>query len=311
MKKILAVAVSLLFFVNISFAYNRYDYDDLKEEKSYKKLYYGIALALVGGFLVYDGFSQVEEDISHPSVDYTSVLHYEWHQGDSEFKYTMRSGSGNPYYNDGVAYSVIPNAIYNTGNVDLYNVNIEVRYYIKDAGSGFEIYTPLKDGQSLVGGEQTTDYYHTVSVKNVSLEKNKFVEWTDVWEYNTYPATNPPKGNDRENLDRPPQDATLVDQGIYLGENALANEDLQNESGAMEIRVQLKPWENYKPIYEKKNKSDLEGVAGILLVTAGIYFLLDYAFGFTEFKRYMKNNNVEFKLASRPSEYKLLFEKRI
>lgn len=314
MKKILTLTVSLLFLTNIVFAaYSRYDYDDLKEKKPYKKLYYGLALALVGGFLIYDGFSQVEEDISNPSVDYTSVLHYEWVQGDTQYgstTYTLKSGTGNPYYNDGKSYSVIPNAIFNTGNVDLYNVNIEVRYYIKDAGSGFDIYDTLKDGNSLVGGKQTTDYYHTVSVKNAYIEKNKFVEWTDVWSYSTV-MTNPPKGNDRKDLEIVDKNSSLTSQGVYLGENALADKDNANESGAVEVRVKLKPYENYKPIYSKKNKSDLEGVAGILLVTAGVYFLLDFAFGFTEFKRYMKRNDMDFRLASRPSEYKLLLEKRL
>ena len=310
MKKILTLTISFLFLTNIVFAaYSKYDYDELQEKKSYKKLYYGLALTLVGGFLVFDGFSKVEEDISKPSVDYTSVLYYEWLQGDEQYgktTYTLRSGVGDPYYIDGQSYSVIPNAVYNTGNVDLYNITVEVRYYTKDPGSGFDIYAPLKDGTSLVGGKQTTDYYHTVSVRNVSLNKNKFFEWTDVWTYETA-AKNPPKGYDRKDVEI----TSSKTEGVYLGENALAKKDNANESGAMEIRIKLKPWENYKPIYAKKNKSDLEGVAGILLVTAGIYFLLDYAFGFTEFKRYMKNNDMDFRLASRPSEYKLLFEKRL
>ena len=267
MRKILTLTVSLLFLTNIIFAaYSKYDYDDLKEKKSHKKLYYGLALTLVGGFLMFDGFSKVEEDISKPSVDYTSVLHYEWVQGDTQYgstTYTLKSGTGDPYYVDGQSYSVIPNAVYNNGNVDLYNVNVEVRYYIKDTGSGgYEIDAPLKDGNSLVGGKQTTDYYHTVSVRNVSLEKNKFFEWTDVWTYTTT-KTNPPKGDDRKDVE-----ITSKTEGVYLGENALAKKGIENESGAMEIRVNLKPHENYKPIYTKKNKSDLEGVAGILLVTA-------------------------------------------
>ena len=248
LKKIIALTISMLFLTNILFAYSKYDYDDLKEEKSHKKLYYGLALALVGGFLVYDGFSQVEEDISKPSVDYTSVLHYEWHQANE--KYTLRSGSGDPYYIDGKTYSVIPNAIYNTGNVDLYNVTVEVRYYCKDAGSGFDIYTPVKGGESLVGGKITTDNYHTVSVKNTSLERNKFIEWTDVWQYTTT-GTNGPKGKDRSELEILPDNVKT--EGVYLGENALAKTGAENESGAMEVRIKLKPYENYKPIYEKKN----------------------------------------------------------
>jgi hypothetical protein len=255
-----------------------------------------------------DGFSKVEEDISKPSVDYTSVLHYEWHQEGGT--YTFRSGTGDPYYIDGQSYSIIPNAVYNNGNVDLYNVTLEVRYYINDPGSGYQIYIPLPydekwENKSLVGGKYTTDYYHTVSVRNVSLEKNKFFEWTDVWQYKAG-NNNKPKGDGRSNVE-----VTSKTEGVYLGENALAKKGIQNQSGAIEIRVNLKPHENYKPIYTKKNKSDLEGVAGILLATAGIYFLLDYAFGFTEFKRYMKKNDMDFRLASRPSEYKLLLEKRI
>ena len=310
MKKIIALTVSLLFLTNITFAYNRYDYDDLKEEKSYKKLYYGLALTLLGGFLIFDGFSKVEEDISKPSVDYTSVLHYEWRQNDTLTRYTLKSGVGDPYYNDNdKSYSIIPNVVYNNGNVDLYNLKIEVRYYDKGSqGTLDEMYRPISEGYSLVGGEKTTDDYHTVSVKNASIDKNKFIEWTDVWEYTTE-GTNSPKGADRNEIEVP--SGKTRTEGVYLGENALVKTGAGNESGAMEVRIRLKPWENYKPIYEKKNKSDLEGVAGILLAAAGVYFLLDFAFGFTKFNRYMKKNDMDFRLASRPSEYKLLLEKRI
>ena len=49
-KKILSVLLTLCLFVNVSFAFDPYA-DEEVEKKSYKKLYYGIALTLLGGFL--------------------------------------------------------------------------------------------------------------------------------------------------------------------------------------------------------------------------------------------------------------------
>ena len=69
MKKILTTFLFVCFVVNISFAFDPYA-DDEPEKRSKTKLYCGIAMALIGGFLAYDGFSQEEVDISKPSVDY-------------------------------------------------------------------------------------------------------------------------------------------------------------------------------------------------------------------------------------------------
>jgi len=147
LKKVLSVLLTLCLFVNVSFAFDPYADEEI-EKKSYKKLYYGIVLTLLGGFLAYDGFSLEKVDTSRPSVDYTTVLHSEYVQRPrSEHEspvYEMRSGISldNVYgqtgkyrwyeIEDTLYKQIEPNILYNNGNVDLENLTIEVRYRYQD-----------------------------------------------------------------------------------------------------------------------------------------------------------------------------------
>lgn len=307
MKKALSVLLTLCLFVNISFAFDPYA-DEEVEKKSYKKLYYGIVLTLLGGFLAYDGFSKEEVDVSKPSVDYTTVLHSEWVQNGSQKQYYLRSGytdnttrsSENEdylkYEVNGELYEVEQNVIYNNGNVDLKNLTIEVRYkfnsddYIGPSGEH------LKEGG-----------YHTASVSGTiaELKKGKSISWEDIWSYTTV-STDQPHGSERSpyvpNSEEGKQDGNDGTTGLNLGKNALT---------LMDIRVVLKKNQQYKPIYETRHKSDLEGVAGIMVGLAGIYFLVDHFVDMHKFNNYAKRHHLNLKLATASNEYKLMLQKRI
>ena len=310
MKKALSVILTLCLFANISFAaFNPYA-DEEVEKKSYKKLYYGIALTLLGGFLVYDGFSKVEVDVSKPSVDYTTVLHSEWNHGAnaSEHDYILSSGySPYPYSpKDSPRENPIyieQNVLYNNGNVDLYNITIEVRYndrtghYIKDS-------YPSEHPNN---GDQTSNGYHVAKYTNegvtetyegISLDKGKSITWRDIWEYRTDdPNENSPLGDERAK--HPEEEDPL---GLHLGKDAL---------GLMTIRVKLNKKQQYKPIYEKRNKCDAEGVAGILVGLTGIYFIVDHFLDMHKFNAYAKRHHLNLRLTTASNEYKLMLQKRI
>ncbi len=284
MKKFFALLISLCLFTAVSFAdFNPYADDEI-EEKSNKKLYYGIILTLAGAFLTYDGFSKVEEDISRPSVDYTTVLHSEWDQNyEADQTYNLRSGFSPYQYKPKGATEPIdiePNIIYNNGNVDLYNVTIEVRYkYASGAVSDYHVAN-----------------YGTDTYENKTLVKGQALKWKDYWEYTTAGTTSP--AGEQRTID--PQAESP--KGLNLGTNAL---DL------MDIRVVLNKNQQYKPIYKKKNKSDIEGVCGVLMCAAGIYFIVDHFLNMHKFNVYAKRHNLNLKIASAPNEYKLLLQKRI
>ena len=150
MKKILVFICILCLSVNISFAFDPYA-DEEPEKKSRSKLYWGIFMTLVGGFMAYDGFSQEEIDISKPSVDYAGNINMMWtHTFESNSSGSGEgegSGSGEGegedsgeemgWYNlyNGCGKSDVPdsvdnatNMIYNTGNVKLKDVVVKVRY---------------------------------------------------------------------------------------------------------------------------------------------------------------------------------------
>jgi hypothetical protein len=286
LKKIISLLIIICLSVNLAFAFDPYA-DEEVDKKSPLKLIYGIVLTLTGAFLTYDGFSKVEVDASRPAVDYMTVVHAEWIQGSEDSQnncvYTLTSGTS--------TYSspaIDNNIVYNTGNVDLKKVNVEVRYFHVNQDP-IVVLTPPPTRPD----DQTTDAEGYRIITTVDLARGGSVTWTDIFAY--YAAgTEMPGGTERE------ADATDSDGGLYLGEDTLE---------IMEVKLDLT--DCYTRIYEKKNKSDLEGVAGIVIASAGIYFLADYFIGLKKFNRYMKQNQMDIRLASFPSEYKLLLQKRI
>jgi len=289
LKKIISLFLVICLSANIAFAFDPYaGTEEEADKKSPIQLIYGIVLTLTGAFLTYDGFSKVEYDTSKPSVDYLTVIHGEWNQlgvGEAQFEYTISSGTTTwpatppPPANN----TIINNVVYNNGNVDLTNVKIEVRYFKSDN-------TPV-----VVGGTGTykTDDNGYRTIKTVSIAKNEYETWQDIFKYIAASAEIP-AGTERE------PEAFDSDGGLYLGEDTLQ---------IMQVRIDLSGC--YTKIYEKRNKSDLEGAAGIVIASAGIYFLADYFIGLKKFDRYMKQNNMNIRLASSPSEYRLLLQKRI
>lgn len=285
MKRIISLFLVVCLSANMAFAFDPYAEEEV-EKKSPLKLIYGIALTLTGAFLAYDGFSKVEYDVSKPSVDYMTVIHAEWTSSDKDsqdkYVYTLTSGHGLP--TNPADPPIESNIIYNSGNVDLTNVKVEVRYFHVNQDPIVVWPTAPREG------DETTDMYGYRIVDTISLAKGESVTWEDTFAY--YAAGSEVPGGVPRVIDE-----TI---GLYLGEAT---------SIIMEVRLDLS--NSYTKIYEKKNKSDLEGAAGIVIASAGIYFLADYFIGLKKFDRYMKQNQMNIRLASYPSEYKLLFQKRI
>ena len=313
LNKILSVLFMLCFFINISFAFDSYADDEI-EKKSYKKLCYGIVLTLLGGFLAYDGFSTEEVDISKPSVDYTTVLHSEWVQS-SEKKYILRSGYTDnstispeavkkwdytKYEIDGQVYTVEQNILYNNGNVDLTDLTIEVRYKY-DSGTIIKDENP---GEHSNNGTTTNDGYHVAKKDEVyqgkPLKKGASLTWQDVWEYSTAKES-PPNRNERQGYIEEGEYQNPGTTGLNLGKDGLY---------LMDIRVKIDK-KNYTPIYEKRHKSEIEGVAGIMVGLAGIYFIVDHFIDMHKFNTYAKKHDLNFKILTASNEYKLMLQKRI
>ena len=316
-KKILSVLLTLCLFVNVSFAFDPYA-DEEVEKKSYKKLYYGIALTLLGGFLAYDGFSLEKVDVSKPSVDYTTVLHSEWTQvtelgqsSNDKYEYKIKSGWTEDIYREyeieDVVYNLCTetteyNRIYNNGNVDLNNITIEVRY----RNHGGNIIVCDDPDIQKHNGEDTTDGYHKVIYQGkISLAKGESFSWKDVWGYSTI-ATNgevdpnsTPAGDDRVQYIEGRNPGT---EGLNLGEKALI---------LMDVRVILEKNQQYTPIYETRHKNDLEGVAGVFVGIAGIYFIIDHFFDMHKFNAYAKRHHLNLRVATASNQYKLMLQKRI
>ena len=318
LNKILSVLLMLCFFINISFAFDPYADDEI-EKKSYKKLYYGIVLTLLGGFLTYDGFSTEEVDVSKPSVDYTTVLHSEWVQKESWGKYILRSGYTDnstippeaetkwdytKYKIDGQVYTVEQNILYNNGNVDLTDLTIEVRYKYY-SGTIIEDENPGAHPGNGDPTKPTSDGYHIATkdkasgeiYQGKSLKKGGTLTWQDVWEYSTAKES-PPNRNERQGYIEEGEHQNDGTTGLNLGKDGLY---------LMDIRVKYR----YTPIYEKRHKSEIEGVAGIMVGLAGIYFIVDHFIDMHKFNTYAKKHYLNFKILTASNEYKLMLQKRI
>lgn len=284
MKKILTVICCLCLFVNISFAFDPYA-DEEQETRSKSKLYWGIFMTLVGGFLAYDGFSQEEVDISKPSVDYGGCINAMWQQEkitDNEYKYLLYTGCGTAIGEGAVNNEL--NKIYNNGNVELKDVVVKVRYLYANNNIIDDI--DLYHNGVKVEDIDSEGYFVALGTpqgEKTTLGVNKSTTWSDKTTY-TAEASNVPHG---ENSNE-----------VYYDENALK---------LVNVKVEY----TYTHKYKKQNKSDIEGVAGLMVATAGIYFIVDYFMDLHKFNQYMKRNDINIRLASAPNEYKLLFQKRL
>lgn len=340
MKKILSVFLILCLSVNISFSdFDPYA-DDEVEKKSYKKLYYGIVLTLLGGFLVYDGFSKEEVDVSKPKVDYITVSHSEYVQRPREEGgpvYEMRSGlslnnvrgqTGNyTYYEiqgDRLYENVEANILYNSGNVDLKNITIEVRYRYADGtyigihgehvnNEGYDVNTKKRAENNGYHTAETnkerdstpTEEVKTAVYKDITLAKGESITWQDVWGYTTE-ITDAPNGKPRS-----PYINEQVGEQTYYNDGTTGLNLGKDSPILMDVRVKLNKYKQYKPIYETRHKSDVEGVAGILVGITGIYFIIDHFLDMHKFNAYARRHNLNLKVATAYNEYKLMLQKRI
>lgn len=265
----------MCFSFNTALAFDPYADEEI-EKKSNKKLYYGIVLTLIGGFLAYDGFSKETVDISKPQVDYETVIHAEWYQNPGDYNYEIRSGCSK--YTGSSDPVIQQNVLFNTGNVDLTNVTVEIAY--------------LNRAGEIVKNAGDPDY-HTV-VNAADIKKGESLTWQDIYTY-VATMTNPP-GWQQQRQDW----GEGEDAGIYKGESA---------TEYMDIKIDLS--NSYTPIYEKRNKSDIEGAAGIVIGISGIYLIVDHFLDLNKFNQYMKRNDLDIKLAKAQNEYKILLQKRI
>ncbi len=337
-KKILSVLLTLCLFVNISFAFDPYADEEI-EKKSYKKLYYGIALTLLGGFLAYDGFSLEKVDVSKPSVDFTTVSHSEWVQTSTGTtianpnKYELRSGYSDnitavgeqdftKYEIDDQLYTIENNALFNNGNVSLKNITIEVAYKFA-SGAYIDKYGKPAEGEYYYDKEegQYLSVFHTVTMvdfddngedfslspaTDISLDKGASVRWQDIWEYSTT-DTSPPNNDPRQ-----PYYNKETGSSDISTSSGTAGLNLGKDSGKlMDVRVKINKNQQYTPIYQTKHKSDAEGVAGILVGITGIYFIIDHFLDMHKFNAYVKRHHLNLRVATASNEYKLMLQKRI
>ena len=206
-----------------------------------------------------------------------------------EVRYKYGVGGGKP--EDSIIIDTKPETHPYNGTV-----TSEEGYHIATYYSAYDIGTRTPPKGSITGNENPAEGAVKTECTNISIGKGESIKWQDLWKYTTA-GTSPPSAKDRE-----VDDDKENPSGLNLGENALE---------LMDVRVKLEKNINYKPIIRKRNKSDIEGVCGILMCAAGIYFIIDYFVDMHKFNVYAKKHQLNMRIATAPNEYKLLLQKRI
>ncbi|MDR1196235.1 MAG: hypothetical protein LBL00_07160 [Endomicrobium sp.] len=274
MKKIICITVALFICANTVFGYGSVQYDNFNEYKSKYRILYGALLVIGGGLLAYDGFRTVQVDISRPSVNMNFSSF--WYKNTDNYLYLIRT-KGN---------------IENTGNVDLQNVSVWIRYKTTNSdGSISSHYEPTEYGKTITyeGNPEGA------SLPNLVINESK--NFSVGHDYPTA-STNPPDGLESKTSD-PNADTSYVYEGQYPSSTPTRLIDI--------VSVEYK----YKKKYKDEMNNAYEGILGLLLVAGGAYLLIDYVISTKKFDYYMKKNSMNFYVENTSDEFKFMLSKRI
>ncbi|MCL1971603.1 MAG: hypothetical protein FWG57_01265 [Endomicrobia bacterium] len=272
-KKTIAVFMAVLLLTSLintqAFAYGSVHYGDLDDSKSKFRILYGLILIAGGGILAYDGFRTIKVETSKPSVrlNFNSF----WYSvGTSPILYFTNSAG----------------TIENTGNVDLTNVNVWVRYNTRLAN-----YTPSNPYPEL----GTELEYGGIAGPLGSLAINESQNWTHgaYWEASLGFM---PQGDPSSS----PTSPDYVDYDVTV---------TKPTSAALVDIVDITY--DYTKEYKSEMNNVYEGLLGVLLIGGGAYLLIDYVVSLKKFDYYMKKNNMDFYVTNNGDEFKLMLNKRI
>jgi len=282
MKKIICLILASLLFSNTAFGYGSMNYEDFNEYKSKYRILYGIILAVGGIALAYDGFRTVKVNQSKPEV--SLVFSSYWFN---------TATSGDPYDATGSAQFIIKTAgiIKNTGNVDLRNVEVLVRYITVNSGNHEIISNEHKPNDF---GTPITYDGNPFEKPLSNLAVNDSKGWTHTTQYAAAGA-NPPYGYSNGQTAPYPVDNNTT----YPSSKPAKLVDI------VDINF------DYTKKYKNEMNNPYEGMLGVLLITGGAYLLIDYIVSLKRFDYYMKKNNMDFYVENNAEEFKLMLSKRI
>ncbi|MDR2426404.1 MAG: hypothetical protein LBD46_04410 [Endomicrobium sp.] len=275
MKKIVCIVLAVFIYAHTAFGYGSVQYDDFNEYKSKYRILYGALLLIGGTLLAYDGFRTIQVDISRPSVNMNFSSF--WYKNLGANKYVINMSG----------------AIVNTGNVDLQNVNVWIRYKtVAQDGSPSSYYVPSDQGKMIKYDGNPTGS----PLANLSAGETKGL--SDVTEYDTFApgqSKNPPAGSEAN--------SSNPDENVY-------HEQYPSATPTTLVDVVKIDYE-YKKRYKDEMNNAYEGILGLLLVAGGTYLLIDYVISMKKFDYYMKKNNMSLYVENTFDEFKLMLSKRL
>jgi uncharacterized protein YxeA len=275
MKKIICITFALFICAHAAFGYGGIEYDNFNEYKSKYRILYGALLVIGGSLLAYDGFRTIQVDISRPSVNMNFVSFWYKDYAAPPAQYIINTGG----------------TIENTGNVDLQNIKVMIRYKITNSGNNYE---PAEHGKEII----YEGYTDGTPLPNLAIDESKNFSVR-----HNYPAaaTNNPNGTESPSTTPDLNNPNLeyVYHEKYPSSNPTTLVDL--------VSVEYK----YTKKYKDEMNNAYEGILGLLLVAGGAYLLIDYVVSLKKFDYYMKKNSMNFYVENSFDEFKFMLSKRI
>ncbi|MCL2799102.1 MAG: hypothetical protein FWD54_02310 [Endomicrobia bacterium] len=276
MKKIIILILSMCVFANVSFAYGSLNYEDFGEYKSKYRILYGLLLIVGGGALAYDGFRTVKVDISKPS--YSITASGRWFEGPFSGQVTLESIG----------------TFTNTGNVVLRDIAFQVRYrstgyqagaYFPDQGIPYDPNNPVGVWVNFPPDPDTGIVPQTLYTSEIG----QTCDWS-----------------------RGPEPFSLTDTAGQwpdaFDQNTWYSEELDPEYPLVEvINVEY----NWDKKYKEEMNNVYEGIAGAVLLGAGVYILVDYLVSLKRFNYYMKKHGMDIYVENYYDEFRLKLSKKI
>ncbi|MCL2335140.1 MAG: hypothetical protein FWC57_03645 [Endomicrobia bacterium] len=175
--------------------------------------------------------------------------------------------------------------IVNTGNVTLHVTNMEVRYQTNSPN----YYYPDQGALGNISGD-------SVNIgAGLTLNVNDQVYWS-VAKPHTRDIMHPndPKGDQGQKGDDDGNDNWFPD-----------NIDSNTYAEVVNLKY---TWDKK---YKTQMNSPYEGIAGVVLLGAGAYLLIDYIVSLNKFEYYMKKHSMDVYVQNSSDEFRLMFSKRM
>ncbi|MCL2388826.1 MAG: hypothetical protein FWC85_00400 [Elusimicrobia bacterium] len=294
MKKIITAVLLVSLNFNLAFAavptpattnWGRPVTPEFSPARPRSRIWIGVGLMLLGGFLAIDGFSQVNRDVTDASFVLSGFDIFSLGEVGFGAYWVDRSDLPTPVY-----HLVSAGNIRNVGNTDIRNMTIHISYRLYGGAQ-----VPWAPGGYFPGGTATV-------TQNGNVITNLNIADRAVWE-NT---ANMPTGSHFPNGPGSNEDGNNAVFNQWAGNVGETFSD-RTADGLLQIRITGE----YDRVFRRRTKNAFQGYTGVALALTGGYLILDYIVSLRRIERYMQRHHLDFRFAQSNGKIGAVLSKRI